>query len=374
MIMSNKNVFVLSIAFALLTALPILAQTAPSQAAYAGGKKFFDDGNYNEAVKSFLKSVESDGSNIPAFYMLAESYYKLNMTIKALDAYSKTYELVLKQDKKAPVTEDIVFIRDNSGKRIMELDDLSKECAPAQKECAKKLLKVLEKSRKANKTAFSAELCREILALDPQCEDAKKAFKELTGKSYDVPVAVKQSEKKPSAKVEAKKLFNGTDIDGWATKAPDNWKVEDAEIIGKASFAGMTFLAHTETAYKNCYKLSVKMKAESSVTKSGIVFGIRDDAPKFFSASINENGDFFLQEINAVSGDVKLIQQAKVEGIKKEDWNEMALVITEKTVRIDVNGSKVLEAPSAIDMECLVGVLVSNGTVRFSMVAIEPTE
>ncbi|MBI5360125.1 MAG: DUF1080 domain-containing protein [Planctomycetes bacterium] len=371
----KKTFLIVLLSFAL--SLSVLAQTAPSQTAYVKGKKFFDEGNYTEAMNSFLKSVDADSANINAHYMLGESYYKLKMNTKALGSYNKAYDLIVKQEKKTALSDDVAAVRDRSGKKIMELDELSKDCAPAQKEYAKKLLKVLEKSRKANKTAFSIELCREIISLDPQSEDAKKAYKELAGKAFEEPDSTQGQAKPPvaakSEKVEARKLFNGTDIEGWASSSPDSWKVDGSEIVGQSVFGGMTFLAHKENAYKNCYKLIIKMKAESAVTKAGVVFGIRDDAVKFFAASINENGDFFLQEINR-DGEVKQIQKAQVEGVKKQDWNEMALIITADTVRIDVNNIKILEAPSAIDIECLVGIMVSNGTVSFSSVAIEPIE
>lgn len=95
---------------------PSHEQAASDEKAYASAKKIFDNGNYSEAIKSFVafKNKYSKSKYVPnAIFYIAQSYYKKKIFDKAIINYDYLINTYPKSNKVVDATlkEGISFIK-----------------------------------------------------------------------------------------------------------------------------------------------------------------------------------------------------------------------------------------------------------------------
>jgi len=145
-----------------------------------------------------------------------------------------------------------------------------------------------------------------------------------------------------------KDLFNGKDLEGWATVGSAKWKVEDGVLVGgQDGDPKRSGVIHTKDAFQD-FEFSLEfMIDEHGKYNSGIF--IRNDAGRGGQSTYQINigraeaGEFTAGVV--VHRDRKVLWLAKGdekdEVRKKLDWNSMKVLAKGAHVEVELNGKKV---------------------------------
>jgi len=130
---------------------PSHERVVSDEKAYASAKKIFDNGNYSEAIKSFVsfKNKYSKSKYVPnAIFYIAQSYYKKNIFDKAIINYDYLINTYPKSNKATDATlkEGISFIKigDATDGKYLLSKVVEQYPKSSQAQIAKKYLKNLK--------------------------------------------------------------------------------------------------------------------------------------------------------------------------------------------------------------------------------------
>ena len=101
---------------------------------YSEGNKYFDQGNYGEAIKSYKKSIMLNKNFDKSFYNLGLSYFKQGNNKDALDSFDKALEINNKY-KQAHLVKSEIYIAEGENKKakdeLLKIIDLDPSYAKA---------------------------------------------------------------------------------------------------------------------------------------------------------------------------------------------------------------------------------------------------
>lgn len=135
----------------------------------------------------------------------------------------------------------------------------------------------------------------------------------------------------------AKELFNGKDLSNWDGDK-DLWKVENGEIVGKATIGlkRNTFLV-SHTAVEN-FKLTLKVKLTPNKENSGIQFR---SIPLPNGEMLGPQADIgagWWGKLYEESGRGLLAKEGGEQFVKPDEWNDYEIEANGGSVRITING------------------------------------
>jgi len=202
------------------------------------GWDLFKKSKYAEAAEKFQKATVYRDYIPDAYFGLGECSARLNDPVKAVNSYRHCLRLLELASQHSKEENDL---QTRAAKALEKVDTLGREFRKAKSEYVSKLESLVREWMQKKYQRFAYLAIQQIRLVEPDHKAANEALAKIDKKTIQAQATEESSSKqKLVAKGPPKKLFNGTDLNGWEALycQLENWNVVGGKIEGGPSCTG----------------------------------------------------------------------------------------------------------------------------------------
>ena len=337
----------LLLAYSLLNGIGF-SDESMAKAFLAKGDEAMKQKKYDQALELYRKAV-SEAPKLPeACFKISEAYFKLNDLPKGLTALKKCVDLI---DEITTPSEDLLKLRKRADDIILNSDVL----------------------RKGNR-ALKAEYVKESLAFVKKVQPKDNSLTELALKRI---TAIEKNEEASKMLEDLKKnrmlntwtpILNVSDMTEWFWYEPDEWMVENEELICDSQRQATS--CNNDSSGRDKYRVSVEFRVLKTYTPQYSVGMIIGWTKTYKSVLIQGAGTLTVMGYGPGNnlGDPAKDEMLKAEPIagilQKDDWNKLVVDVAGQNIKAYINNKLILEYKCADSLNGAIGL--SGGGGRFS--------
>src|SRR3989339_480063 len=203
-------------------------------ACYQEGLDLFKKAKYAEAAENFRKAMLYQTNFAEAVFGLGECSAKLNDPIKTVVNYRYCLNILKSVSQRSKEQNDLLA---RTAKALDKIDTQGKEFQKAKTEHVAKLSALVSEFMYKKYQRFAYKTIQRILVIDPAHKAANEALSKIDKRVTESKENDSDSKKlNLIAKGPPRKLFNGTDLNGWKSDNPmEHWNIQGGCLIGDPS-------------------------------------------------------------------------------------------------------------------------------------------